>query len=682
MSVKHNVALLLVIVSSALVMAAASPAIAGGPLIIYDPATRTPYHWPVGDVNVYMDSGTNGFLTNAQSDNLTTNAFTEWANVPTAYFSAVNAGKIKLNNVATDITAANAGQVISTDGHDVPNGGGIFVIYDTDGTICSNFFGFPPGVLGVASPEFAEDGTPNITESWVVLNGAAIDPSDTSPFPGASFGGVYTHEFGHTIGLAHTQTNGSALFFADNIGPGSCSPLASTPAVSQMETMYPFIDPTPVTGSGLYEATVEQLDDVAALSDLYPTAGWPNNTATVSGKIFLGDGTTEVTGVNVIARKLTDPNGNCLSAMSGNYTQGALGPDGRYTLHGLTPGSQYVLYVDKIVQGGFSTQPTPTVFMEEYWNGAQESGNVDTDTTCSYVPLSAGAGATATANVSLNVVEGTLALADDDAAKVTIPNGFSFCGQRYHSVWVNSNGNLTFGSGDTNPNATANGLRVGAPRICGVWDDLDPSTGGVIAAHQEGQNFVIRFLQVPEVFIGGLNTFTITLRPNATIRVDYGETATFFSTVAGRSPGMGAPDPGPTDLSTAPQPITATTVYEEFFLGDDLTNLHLEYSPCGTVVGVADEGITARGLRSAPNPFRSSTLISFELPEGGLVSLQVFDISGRHVATLANERLPAGSYSMPWSGKDAAGQDVSPGIYFYRLETPNLRETRKAIRIE
>jgi hypothetical protein len=665
-----------------LLLAVASPAIAGGPLLIYDPATRTPYHWPAGNVNVYTDSGTNGPLTNSQSETLVQNTINEWTNVPTAYFSAVIAGKIKLNNVATDITAANAGQVISTEGHDAPNGGGIFFIYDSDGTICSNFFGFPPGVLGVATPEFTQPGTPYITESWVVVNGSAVDPGDTSPYPGASFGGVYTHEFGHTVGLAHTQTNGAAIFFADNIGPGGCSPLAATPAVSQIETMYPFIDPTPGSGSGFYAATIEQLDDVAPLSDLYPTAGWPNNTATITGKIFLGDGTTEVSGVNILARKLTDPDGNCISAMSGDYTQGALGPDGRYTLHGLTPGSQYLLYVDKIVQGGFSTEPTSTVFMEEYWNGAHESGNVDTDTTCAYVPITVGAGGTATANILLNVIEGAVALGDDDAVKVNMPNGFSFCGQRYHAVWVNSNGNLTFGSGDTNPNATANGLRVGAPRICGIWDDLDPTAGGVIAAHQVGQNFVVRFLQVPEIYFGGLNTFTITLRPNATIRVDYGETATFFNTVGGRSPGMGAPDPGPTDLSTAPLPLNASTVYEEFFLGDDLANVHLEYGPCGTVVGVPDEGVTARGLQSAPNPFRASTTISFELPQAGPVKLQVFDILGRHVATLEDQKLPAGSYAIPWSGKDESGKTVAPGIYFYRLETPTLNETKKAIRIE
>ena len=616
---------------------------AGGPLLIFDPATQTPYRYPVGPVNVYTDSGVCGFLTNGQADNLTSNAMNEWTNVPTAYFTAVMSGKIQLGGVPTDITAANVHLVIS-DTSDVPNGGGIFVIYDTNGSICSNFFGFPPGVLGVASPELTETGTPNITESWVVVNGAAIDPSDTSPYPGATFGGVFTHEVGHCINVSHTQVNGSALFFADNVGPGGCSPLAGTPDISQIETMYPFIDPTPGS-TALYAATVEQLDDVAALSDVYPAAGWPASAGTITGTIFMPDGVTQVTGVNVIARRLSNPNGHAVSALSGDYTQGDLGPDGRFTLHGLTPGSQYLLYVDKIAQGAFSTTPTSIIFLEEYWNGAGESGSVDTDTTCSYVPITVGAGGTAVANILLNIVDGALPLADDDAKKVNLPFGFSFCGNTYTSVWVNSNGNITFGLGDTNPSASGNALLIGAPRICGVWGDLDPTAGGIIAAASQGSNYVIRFLNVPEFYFGGLNTFTITLRPDDSFRVDYGVADALLSTVAGRSPGAGASDPGPTDLSAAPQPLgqSEESVYEEFFLGGDLANLHLEYAPCGTQVGVPDGGLITGRLHSAPNPFKSGTMVSFELPEPGAVKLQVFDIAGRRVSVLVDEALPAGA---------------------------------------
>ncbi len=250
-----------------------------------------------------------------------------------------------------DITGANAGLVIGTF-----NGGGIHVMYDDDGSIISSFFGAPPGVLGIASPEFAAGGT--ITESWVVVNGTSVDPIDTVPFPGASFGGVFTHEFGHAINLAHTQTNGAIVFFGDDTAPAGCIPTwgGALPSFADQETMYPFIIPS--AGSiGIDMATVDQLDDIASISNIYPGAGWPGSFATITGTIFLSDGVTEVTGVNVIARNVADPFGDAISALSGDFTQGTLGPDGLYTFNGLTPGADYVVYVDEIAAGGFSTPP-------------------------------------------------------------------------------------------------------------------------------------------------------------------------------------------------------------------------------------------------------------------------------------------------------------------------------------
>ena len=208
----------------------------------------------------------------------------------------------------------------------------------------------------------------------MVVNGAAIDPSDTSPYPGATFGGVFTHEVGHCINVSHTQVNGSALFFADNVGPGGCSPLAGTPDISQIETMYPFIDPTPGS-TALYAATVEQLDDVAALSDVYPAAGWPASAGTITGTIFMPDGVTQVTGVNVIARKLSNPNGHAVSALSRDYTQGDLGPDGRFTTVPYT-----VEYQGEIAQvasllreaAALTQQPTLKAFLERRAEGLRD----------------------------------------------------------------------------------------------------------------------------------------------------------------------------------------------------------------------------------------------------------------------------------------------------------------------
>lgn len=63
-----------------------------------------------------------------------------------------------------------------------------------------------------------------------------------------------------------------------------------------------------------------------------------------------------------------------------------------------------------------------------------------------------------------------------------------------------------------------------------------------------------------------------------------------------------------------------------------------------------------------PNPFNPTTSISFELPKKSYVSLRIFDIIGREVATIASEEMPAGRYTKQWNAVNMAS-----GIYFYRL---------------
>lgn len=673
---------------SLVALAVAAPAVrAGGPLIIYDPATRTPLAW-ADTVRVYTDLGPNGVLTNDESDTLVARGIREWSNVPSSSFEARIAGEILVGGVPTDITLANVDSIITPSQFALAyNGGGVHVIYDSDGSILSGFFGAPPGVLGVASPEFTEDNSPEIIEGWVVINGTYIDPSDTSPIPGANYAGVYTHEFGHSINLAHTQTNGAIGFFGDNNGVGGCSDLGGVLSVSQIETMYPFIDPTPGSGSGLAQSTVEQIDDVSVLSDLYPGPGWPASHATITGQILLPDGITGVTGVNVIARNLADPLGDANSALSGDYTQGALGPDGLFTLNGLTPGAQYVLYADHIVEGGFSTAPTSTVFFEEYWNGANESGDLGVDTTCSYVPIAVAAGSPVTADILLNVdpTVQILPLGNTGGIPVELPFTFPFCGATYDTAWVDADGFVTFGGEDPSSGLNASVFLTGLPRITGIWSDLTPGDGGTVSTRIVDGDFVVHYDAVAEYLFGGLNTFSITLRPDGTHAITTGTLGSALSLV-GRTPGGGVPDPGPTDLSVAPQPLGTgvETVYEAFILNLDIANYTMEFSPCGDVTAVREPDVAppaAALLQASPNPFRSSTTITFDLPEAGPVLLRVFDVRGRLVRTIEDGTMEPGRYTSTWDGLDDRGLSVGPGLYFYRLETNSFRASRKAIRV-
>ena len=80
-----------------------------------------------------------------------------------------------------------------------------------------------------------------------------------------------------------------------------------------------------------------------------------------------------------------------------------------------------------------------------------------------------------------------------------------------------------------------------------------------------------------------------------------------------------------------------------------------------------------------PNPFNSSTTISFLLPKDTSCSLDVYNIRGQKVRSLINEPRFAGNHSVVWNGLDDSGKPVSSGLYFYRLTTPNSSQTNKML---
>jgi hypothetical protein len=75
-----------------------------------------------------------------------------------------------------------------------------------------------------------------------------------------------------------------------------------------------------------------------------------------------------------------------------------------------------------------------------------------------------------------------------------------------------------------------------------------------------------------------------------------------------------------------------------------------------------------------PNPFNPSTTISFSLPSQSFVTLKVFDLLGREVASLVSEQLSGGHYRCRWNAAK-----VPSGVYFYRLQAGSLTQTRKLI---
>jgi hypothetical protein len=102
----------------------------------------------------------------------------------------------------------------------------------------------------------------------------------------------------------------------------------------------------------------------------------------------------------------------------------------------------------------------------------------------------------------------------------------------------------------------------------------------------------------------------------------------------------------------------------------------LTLSTCPAGAEPTDGMPLASHLAAQPNPCNQKTTVSFTLGAGGTVRLSVFDVTGRRVCDLADGSMSAGSHQVVWHGMDARGCPLSSGMYWLRLDAPNLKETR------
>ncbi len=82
-----------------------------------------------------------------------------------------------------------------------------------------------------------------------------------------------------------------------------------------------------------------------------------------------------------------------------------------------------------------------------------------------------------------------------------------------------------------------------------------------------------------------------------------------------------------------------------------------------------------------PNPFNPTTQIRFSIPASQHVTLSVFDVLGRKIATLMDQEMTAGWHTVQWDGRDQTGRPVSSGIYIYRLTAGEHQINRKMMLI-
>ncbi len=89
-------------------------------------------------------------------------------------------------------------------------------------------------------------------------------------------------------------------------------------------------------------------------------------------------------------------------------------------------------------------------------------------------------------------------------------------------------------------------------------------------------------------------------------------------------------------------------------------------------------------LQNFPNPFNPETWIPYQLSEDSLVSVSIYDTTGKSIRTLSLGYQSAGFYTSReraayWDGRNAVGERVASGVYFYQLTTPSFHQTRRFV---
>lgn len=123
-------------------------------------------------------------------------------------------------------------------------------------------------------------------------------------------------------------------------------------------------------------------------------------------------------------------------------------------------------------------------------------------------------------------------------------------------------------------------------------------------------------------------------------------------------------------------PMSTGHLTEGLYLDD--IGVYYVYTISGVeAVSGVPAGTHASIRRIYPNPFNPSATIEFDVPKSGPVSVRIFDLQGRGVATLVEDEMGAGVYRVKWNGKTSDGRDLSSGIYFAQIQSGASRQSSR-----
>jgi uncharacterized delta-60 repeat protein len=130
------------------------------------------------------------------------------------------------------------------------------------------------------------------------------------------------------------------------------------------------------------------------------------------------------------------------------------------------------------------------------------------------------------------------------------------------------------------------------------------------------------------------------------------------------------------ELNSQDEVIVSGQSEEETSLADEIVTMCYAQDQSGTDYPDHNLPGPIELMPAYPNPFNSQTIISYNLPTGSQVRLDIFDILGNNVATIFNEEQTAGFHKIAWNA-----DGLPSGIYFYQVKTDSHSESRKVVLI-
>ncbi len=275
----------------------------------------------------------------------------------------------------------------------------------------------------------------------------------------------------------------------------------------------------------------------------------------------------------------------------------------------------------------------------------------------------------------------------DKSRVVNLPFTFTYYGQDYTRATVCSNGWIAMDATylTTYRNWTIPGAGGPDAMIAPFWDDLEQNGGAVYQWYDSANHrWIVEWSRLENDYNGYEETFQAILYDPAHHVTETGDGEILFQYETIRV--------------TDPVDAYCTVGIENHDQSDGVLYTFFNRYPDGaatltsgraifftTNTGMGTVGAQTSGAAPLtygldpgnPNPFNPMTTITYRVPESAPVTLKLYDVAGRLVATLVDGTVQAGEHRVQWNARGGSSEELGSGIYFVRLEAPGYTNVRQ-----